>query len=277
MKWRLLKYQRLSAFENMAIDEAIFRETVANQKTPTLRFFGWSPSAVSVGYFQDPNKEINIRRCRDTGVDLVRRITGGKAVYHHDEITYSLTASGAERIFPDDLILTYDLISRGLARGLSMLGISAEPAPVDIAPLKKKMELSSTCFWAPSARELLVGGKKICGSAQVRTRGGFLQHGSMLMTFDARQTAALTLCACSEEVCGKLGESVTAVNELVFPAVNGEDLSRALEQGLSKQLGVEFSPGWLTPSEERLAGQLLQKYTSDAWNFARAKIACQMA
>jgi len=59
--------------------------------------------------------------------------------------------------------------------------------------------------------------------------------------------------------------------------VNGEDLSRALEQGLSKQLGVEFSPGWLTPSEERLAGQLLQKYTSDAWNFARAKIACQMA
>ena len=78
MKWRLLTYRTFSAFENMAIDEAIFRETAAKQKKPTLRFFGWSPPAVSIGYFQDL-KEINVERCRAAGVDIVRRMTGGKA------------------------------------------------------------------------------------------------------------------------------------------------------------------------------------------------------
>ena len=77
MKWRLLTYRTFSAFENMAIDEAIFRETAAKQKKPTLRFFGWSPPAVSIGYFQDL-KEINLERCRDAGVDIVRRMTGGR-------------------------------------------------------------------------------------------------------------------------------------------------------------------------------------------------------
>lgn len=275
MKWRLLKHRISSAFENMAIDEAIFRETVAKQKPPTLRFFGWHPSAVSIGYFQNVDEEINVERCRATGVDIVRRMTGGKAVYHHDEVTYSLTASGVEKIFPDDIILTYELISRGLVRGLSILGISADPAVVDGAALKKKTKLSSTCFWAPSTRELLVGGKKICGSAQVRTRGAFLQHGSMLMTFDGSATAALTLPSCSETLCQRLKNSVTAINEQLAHPASAEDISDALQKGLSEQLQVEFSEGGLTPSERRLTDELLQKYTSNAWNFTRKKDAFQ--
>jgi lipoate-protein ligase A len=271
MKWRLLKYRIFSAFENMAIDEAIFRETIAKQKPPTLRFFGWHPSAVSIGYFQNVDEEINVERCRAAGVDVVRRMTGGKAVYHRDEVTYSLTASGAEKIFPDDIILTYELISRGLARGLSMLGISADPAGVDGAALKKKTKLSSTCFWAPSARELLVGGKKICGSAQVRRSDAFLQHGSMLMTFDASATAALTLPSSSETLCRRLRDSVTAINEQLARPGSAEDISDALQKGLSEQLEVEFSEGGLTSSERHLADELLQKYTSEAWNFARKK------
>lgn len=270
MKWRLLTYRTFSAFENMAIDEAIFRETAAKQKKPTLRFFGWSPPAVSIGYFQDL-KEINVERCRAAGVDIVRRMTGGKAVYHRHEVTYSLTAPGSEKIFPDDIIRSYELISRGLARGLSILGIGADPAADDCGGLPKKSPLSSACFFVPSARELLVGGKKICGSAQVRTRGGFLQHGSMLMVFDAPETVSLTLPSCSATVCSRLKNSVTAVNELSAHAVSEQHLSLALQKGISEELDIEFSEGRLTASEKLLAHELVQKYASDAWNCQRRK------
>ena len=128
MTWRLLNYRPYSAFENMAIDEAIFRETIKNKKPPTLRFFGWSPAAISIGYFQELKHEINFNRCRLSGVDIVRRITGGKAVYHKDEITYSLTACNSEKLFPDNIIGTYEIISLCLARGLSELGINAHLA-----------------------------------------------------------------------------------------------------------------------------------------------------
>src|SRR5512145_530982 len=136
MTWRLLNYRPRSAFENMAIDEAIFRETVKKKKPPTLRFFGWYPAAVSIGYFQELENEINFNRCHQSGIDIVRRLTGGKAVYHSDEITYSLAAEKSEKVFPDSIAGTYAIISRCLARGLSFLGINAELAKA--SPCKKQ-------------------------------------------------------------------------------------------------------------------------------------------
>jgi len=100
MLWRLLNFQIYDIFENMAIDESIFHETIKNKKPPTIRFYSSHPAAVSIGYFQDIRKEVNIEKCRKAGVDVVRRITGGKAVFHSDEITYSIVAGDQEKPDP---------------------------------------------------------------------------------------------------------------------------------------------------------------------------------
>lgn len=268
MTWRLLNYQPYSAFENMAIDEAIFRETIKNNKPPTLRFFGWYPSAVSIGYFQELKNGINFNRCRSSGVDIVRRMTGGKAVYHRDEITYSLTAGSSEKLFPDDILRTYKIISLCLAHGLSLLGINAHLA---ISAFNKRPEATSCCFSVPSGNELLVGGKKICGSAQIRTHGGFLQHGSMLMTFDPVETAALIQASPASESSERLRDSVAAVNDDIPVPVSAEALCSVLKKGFISELGIDLSEESLTPAEKELSVKLVKKYESDAWNWERKK------
>lgn len=269
MSWRLLNYQSNSAFENMAVDEAVFRETIKNEKSPTLRFYGWRRPTVSIGYFQELKSEINFDRCRLSGVDVVRRMTGGKAVYHHDEVTYSLSACRSETLFPDDIAGTYEIISLCLARGLSLLEINAQLAKPD-GPAKKT-HMMSCCFSIPSGNELLVAGKKICGSAQMRTHNGFLQHGSLLMTFDPLETASLILPSQTPESCEKLRHSVTAVNEVISSPVTAETLCRVLQTGFQDELGIELSEGLLTPAEKALSRELITKYESDAWNWERKK------
>lgn len=271
MSWRLLVYQIGSAFENMAIDEAIFRETIKNRKPPTLRFYGWHPAAVSIGYFQQQKNEINFNQCRLSGVDIVRRLTGGKAVFHSDEITYSIVAGSSEKLFPDNIIDTYEMISLCLARGLSLLGINAHLAEADKKIAKKEREMASCCFSTPSGNELLVAGQKICGSAQTRTRGGFLQHGSMLMTFDPVENASLILGSQLPEHAGRLKSSVTAVNELIPSPVSAETLCSVLRKGFIDELGIDLVEGSLTSAEKELRGQLVKKYKSDAWNCERKK------
>ncbi|HPC85897.1 MAG TPA: lipoate--protein ligase family protein [Smithellaceae bacterium] len=263
MTWRLIPYRSYNAFQNMAIDEAVFRETLKHDRSPTLRFFGWRPAAVSIGYFQDAKNEIDAGACRSAGVDLVRRITGGKAVYHRDEVTYSVAAGSGEHRFPDNIIRTYEIISSCLARGLAELGVRAS-----LAETGRKAGRAACCFSEPAGRELLVDGRKICGSAQIRSHGGFLQHGSLLMTFDPARTASLIR---SVEPADGLRSRVVGFNELVSPPVSSETLCAALLAGFSKELGVDFVPGELTPEEQALAGRLTQKYEDAAWTLARKK------
>ncbi|MDP2855352.1 MAG: lipoate--protein ligase family protein [Smithellaceae bacterium] len=276
MTWRLLHYRSNSAFENMAIDEAVFQETIKNKRPPTLRFYGWRRPAVSIGYFQGLKNEINFNRCRLSGVDIVRRITGGKAVYHRDEITYSLTAGNSEKLFPDAISGTYEIISLCLAQGLSLLGIKAHLAEAGSGASGKKPDMTSCCFSVPSGNELLVGGRKVCGSAQMRTHGGFLQHGSLLMTFDPVETTALILTSQATDSTEKLRRSVTAVNEVIPSPVSAETLCSALQKGFIDELGINLSEGPLTPAEKALSSQLVKKYESDAWNWERKKDAFKL-
>ncbi len=271
MSWRLIDYQIKDAFDNMAVDEAIFRETVKHNKTPTLRFYGWRPYAVSIGYFQELQNEINYDACRRSGVDVVRRLTGGKAVYHSNELTYSLAAANSETRFPDSISGAYEKISRCIARGLSLLGIVADLAPSARGAAIKEPDLASCCFSTPSGNELLADGRKICGSAQTRTRGGFLQHGALLMTFDPAATASLILTTHSSTQSEKLRRSVASVNELISAPVDAPILCTALKNGFEEELGIELIPGFLTPAEKELSEQLVKTYKSDAWNWERRK------
>jgi lipoate-protein ligase A len=269
MAWRFLDFQQRSIFENMAIDEAVFRETIKNKQQPTIRFYSSYPSAVSIGYFQDATKELNIGKCRVDGIDIVRRITGGKAVFHFNEITYCVSASRTENLFAADIQGTYEVISRCIARGLRDLGIAADLAEEGRVPAEE--ELKSCCFSVPSRNELLVGGRKICGSAQVRRREGFLQHGLLLMDFNPESFARYLFPARSSGQNANLKKSITAVNlELASPA-EIRHVCSCLKKGFIEELGVKLEEGNLTPAEEKLKDALIKKYTDEDWNIEREK------
>ena len=263
MTWRVLDYSQYTAYENMAIDEAIFRETINSKKKPTIRFYGWHPAAVSIGYFQDPKKELNLEQCGNMGIDIVRRLTGGKAVFHNDEITYSVVAGAGDKSFPADILGTYKVVSYCLVHGLSYLGIKA-----NLAKGCRGMEdadLKSCCFSVPSRNELLVGGRKICGSAQIRTKDGFLQHGSLLLTFDPEKALSVILPSSNSEHLAKLRNAVAAINEIIANPIETNDICRALKKGFAEVLGIEIAEESLTPSEISLKNELIKKYRDLNW------------
>lgn len=264
MTWRLIPYRTYSASENMAIDEAIFRETVQHQKPPTLRFYGWQKEAVSIGYFQDWQKEINFRQCEARRVEIVRRLTGGKAVCHRHEITYSLSAGKTEKIFSPQIMASYEKISLCLVRGLSLLGIKATLASaIATANYAKAPPRPANCFAIPSGNELVVNGKKICGSAQTRTAGGFLQQGSLLISFDPEAASDLIL---SLQTPAELGKCVTALDELLDLPPDAPTLANILARGFSEELGIQLTQAPLARREEDFSRKLINKYKDIDWN-----------
>lgn len=269
MAWRVLDFQRYNAFENMAIDEAIFRETINNKKPPTIRFYGWQPAAVSIGYFQDIKEEVNIEKCRAEGIDIVRRISGGKAVSHCDEVTYSVIACDTENLFPSDILGTYKIISNCIAHGLSYLGIDA--ALAETGRSLSDNDFKACCFSAPSRNELLVSERKICGSAQFRTNSGFLQHGSILMNFDPVKTASFLLPVRTDVQLQKLKNSVAAINEEINQPVDEKQICTSLKKGFTELLGVKFVEETLTSAEEELVDKLINKYKDLKWNMDRKR------
>ncbi|MDA8124167.1 MAG: biotin/lipoate A/B protein ligase family protein [Deltaproteobacteria bacterium] len=253
----------------MAVDEALFREAVRKESPPTLRFYGWQKPTVSLGHFQDARREIDIEACRRFDIDIVRRLTGGKAVLHEQEVTYAVVAADDSPLFPPDILGTYRLISACIAQGLSAIGIAAEMASEGRA--KTEGTASAACFAHPSRYELLVAGRKICGSAQRRSPGVFLQHGALLMTFDPRRTSAVLMPPFhSQGRREDLQKTVTSVGEHA-PSVDEETLCRVLQEGFRQVLGVRFVEGSLTPAEEDLKKELLKKYESDRWNLEGRK------
>ncbi len=269
MAWRVLDFQRYNAFENMAIDEAILRETIKNKQSPTIRFYGWQPAAVSIGYFQDIKKEVNVEKCRMAGVDIVRRPSGGKAVFHCAEITYSVIACNTEELFPPDISGTYKVISNCIARGLACLGIEASLA--ETGRTLQDNDFSACCFSIPSRNELLVSGRKICGSAQMRSGSGFLQHGSILTGFDPAQTASFLLPIRTDLQLQQLKDSVAAINEEIARPIDYQEICAGLKKGFTAMLGRELMEATLTSAEEELVKKLITKYADLRWNMGRNK------
>ena len=172
MEWRLIKDSYHTGFMNMAIDEAIMIAHREGLVPPTIRFYQWSPPAVSLGYFQDPKKEIDVDSCKNLGIDIVRRPTGGKAVLHDKELTYSFIIRENHPLVNNCILETYKKISGGIIKGLSHLGVTAELVPLrkklksDSSPKREKSEFhhsdfKSICFSVPSQYEVQVEGKKL--------------------------------------------------------------------------------------------------------------------
>lgn len=266
MEWRILPFERAAAAKNMAIDEAVFRKNIRGESPPTLRFYGWQSPALSIGYFQDYRKEVDDEACRKFGVEVVRRPTGGKAVLHERELTYAVVAGADTGLFPPDILKTYLVIGRCLAEGLAGVGIRAEMKEDGRRP--PDGALPSACFSFPSRYELLVGDRKICGSAQMRSQGAFLQHGSLLTAFDPLRTCEVMLPHRRlEKEADRLRNAVTSVGEQAGPALDEEGLRRALREGFERTLGIRLREGMLTPGEQALRDELVEKkYGREEWN-----------
>jgi lipoate-protein ligase A len=266
-EWRLIPFNRFSAFENMATDEAILKEAKRGQIPPTLRFYGWRGPAVSIGYFQDYRREINRDFCHKGGIDIVRRPTGGKAVFHDSDLTYSFVAHERNPLFSSDIMENYGTISRCIARGLTKAGIEA--ALVEKGRGSRLGSQDFFCFSLPHRNELLAGGRKICGSAQLRSRSAFLQHGSILLDFDPEMTARV-MWKNEKNHKGEVARmkcSVTCVNEQCESGTGTDLLCMYIKESFEETMKVRLLESGLTPREEALKEQFLRdKYSTPEWN-----------
>lgn len=282
MEWRLIRDSYHTGFMNMAIDEAIMIAHREGLVPPTIRFYQWSPPAVSLGYFQDLKKEINVDVCQDMGIGIVRRPTGGKAVLHDKELTYSFIIKENHPVVNVSILETYKKISGGMIRGLSYLGITAELVPLrekfksESLPKGEKSEIhhsdfKSICFSVPSQYEVQVEGKKIVGSAQVRKREIVLQHGSLLIELD-RDKLFSVFNFPSAKIREKLktGFKATSLEEILKRKVNFSELSEILPRGFEEEFGARLVEGKLTEQEEKISKDLLEnKYSTYEWNYER--------
>jgi lipoate-protein ligase A len=233
--WRYIDSGANIGAYNMAIDEELLARAQAGEAMPVLRFYTWRPPAVSLGRFQKIETAVNAEVCKERGIDIVRRITGGRAVLHHRELTYSIISRTDNPLFPPDVRGTYKVITAGLLSGFKNLGIRAEMVSRSNrhAALVKKDIKDPSCFSSPSWYEIIVNGKKIVGSAQRRVTGAFLQHGSILINYDP---------ALEAEVIpgGGTAEAVTCIGQELRRDVTLEEVKQAFKQGFAEALGITF-------------------------------------
>ncbi len=236
--WKLVDTgPNMGAF-NMALDEQLLARAQAGETTPVLRLYGWKPPAVSIGRFQDLKSAVNIEACRKLKFDIVRRITGGRAVLHRKELTYSIIARSDNPLFPPDVLGTYRVLASGLVAGLRNLGLPAQIVTRSsrYASLVEKKTKAAACFSSPSWYEVLVGTRKIAGSAQRRLRSAFLQHGSILIDYDSALEAEVIAGVTS-------GDSVTCINRELGREVPVEEVKGAVAEGFSQALDIQFRTG----------------------------------
>lgn len=268
MRYRLIDTGAHNAADNMAIDEAILIAHQSGQVPPTLRFYRWRPPAVSIGRHQELDKEVDTEACRRLGIGLVRRPTGGRAVLHDREVTYAFVIAQSQ--LPGSVVETYKKISDGLALGLRRLGFDAQL----FSPRgRQSLGLAGACFDTPSWHELTVSGKKVVGSAQVRMGGVILQHGSVLLEFDARkllQVLAASGAGDIERLAAFYERKAAGLCQLAGQPLDYEEVCLELTAGLTESLGAGFEPGTLSPMEAELAAELSRcKYARDDWNERR--------
>ena len=270
--WRLLRSPLADGATNMATDEAILRAVADGAAPPTLRFFGWTPPCLSLGYAQ-PAGEVDRERLAQFGYGLVRRPTGGRAILHTDELTYSVIAPMDEPRVRGGVVESYQQLSAGLLAGLSHLGLSVradkEYSAAETGPAK-----GPVCFEVPSNYEITVGTggqpRKLLGSAQVRKQGVVLQHGTLPLSGDiGRICDALVFDSEAERlrVRARVHARATTVAEVIGRDVPWDEAANALAQGFAEALNLTLQAESLTPAETALAEQMrVDKYATEAWN-----------
>lgn len=263
--WRLLLTPPSNGAWNMAVDESILEHVHRGECLPTLRLYAWDPPCLSLGHAQSFS-DVDMERVQARGWEVVRRLTGGRAILHTDELTYSVTGSAEEPALTGGVLESYNRLAQALMFAIRELGLPVELKEHDDQPAS--LNLNPVCFEVPSTYEITVQGKKLIGSAQARKKEGVLQHGSLPLNGDltrichalkfkddsARTTAAERLLARAATI-RSLGVE-TAWDAAV----------RAMVHGFEAQLGIQFESGTLSASESARAAELVQlKYANPEW------------
>ncbi|MCD6370709.1 MAG: lipoate--protein ligase family protein [Thermoplasmata archaeon] len=245
MELRVIFDKKNKAAWNMALDEAVLMHL--GELGPTLRFYGWFPPAVSIGYFQSMEEEIDLKKASELGVDVVRRLTGGGAVYHKYELTYSIVLPPP----PGKILDSYRIVEKGIVNGLKALGVDAELSGIN---------------------DIVVGGKKISGNAQTRRYGGMLQHGTLLMDVDVDEMFSLLKVPqekMKDKMIKNVKERVTSLHNLGID-IEFEELQKIMGEGFKKALNAELYEENLPDKVLSQARKLeVEKYGSRKWNFKR--------
>lgn len=257
--WRLVLTEPTDGATNMAIDEALWRSRQSGQGPPTVRFFAWAPPTVSLGYGQALDAHVDVEACRRLGVGLVRRPTGGSAIYHDGperELTYSVVAAATDIGVDADLLEAYRWIAGALQRGLRALGARAEIVAVPAS----RGPTPAFCFARTGRYELEVDGRKIVGSAQRWRRGVFLQHGAVLL--DADEPRLRLLFPTTDDPLA----AMTTLEAAIGHRPKFDDVAAALAQAFEEEHGLSLRPGGLTAGETANVEALArEKYGTGAW------------
>lgn len=267
--WRFIYTGENNPYFNMAIDEVLLN-SVQEGLPPVLRLYEWNPATVSIGYFQAVKKTVDMDKCDKAGVKLVRRITGGRAVLHNKELTYSFC--GSSRDFTElgiNISKTYQRISQALLFSLKVLGIEAQW-------VKPKNEKSSSpnsfynlpCFSSFSRYEISFQGKKLIGSAQRRFGDFFLQHGSILIKNERPEFTDFLPAGNSLSEGIDLEENSIALEEIKGNKIERLQIIQSLREGFSRFFQRDFEEDFLTSYEQERACKLMkEKYAKESWNY----------
>lgn len=266
--WNYMESGLCTPAYNMAMDEALMNWQRKTGMPPVLRFYGWAPAGISVGFFQKLNGSIDLEAAANLGIPLVRRQTGGKAVLHDQELTYSVVIPEKHPSMPKSVKEAYLVITRGLLDGYWNLGIKAELA----AEGKRSKASSAVCFEEPSWHELTVDGRKAAGSAQTRKQGIILQHGSIPLELDESRLFELFVYpneAVKERARNAFRKRAVAINDLLEEPADFSKVQAAFKSGFETGLNIrleKFEPPPELLEEVRL---LKAKYESMEWNYRR--------
>lgn len=240
-----------NAYWNMAADEALLLLRGLEKSPDTLRLYVFNPSAVSVGYFQSLKDSLNLQQLSEKRVSVVRRISGGGAVFHDagGEITYSIVMR-TENV-PKDYVESFKYLALGIIKAIQHLGGSARFVPLN---------------------DIVVNGKKISGSAQARKLGAILQHGTLMYATDLELLASL-ITPPKEKLAAKkvvsITERVTTLERALGRKIEKEEVIKALIKGFSEALNTEILPGQYTEKELTLIKSLIWKYRNQEWTRLR--------
>jgi lipoate-protein ligase A len=264
MQWRILSDDLRAAGRsgawNMAVDEAILAETEAGRSPPTLRVYGWTPACISLGHSQRASRELDLERVRALGYDVVVRATGGRAVLHIGELTYSIIAPNHAEDWCATQAISYRTISQAVAQALSDegFGVSLDRG----YPVEKPQALRAMtpCFSSTARSEVVWGDRKVVGSAQRRTRGAFLQHGSILVSRDHRKMVdCLNLDADRREgYLEILDRNAVSLEEALGRNLDWATLAGGFEKRFYAALGIDAGYAELTEVEEKRIVELAE-------------------
>jgi len=262
--WRLLLDAPLEGARNMARDIAILDAVVAGSSPPTLRFYSWEPACLSLGRHQGP-AAVDLDFCRQHGIDVVRRPTGGRAVLHHLEITYALVAPVGTEFLPSGLQEAYSVICGVLVEAFRNMGLETELAEKSLNTKLPRPSSTIPCFQAPAGGEILVGGRKLVGSAMRSRENCILQHGSILLDWDqALQAGAMGV---SDE--DALSSSVSTLRELLDPTPSEHEVIRGIARCFEERLMISLVQGELSSAELLTEARVLSDYMLSFGDSAR--------